>query len=189
MNRFELIAVGIAIVAACAPSQSQLEEGALTEKGDGGGGGDAAQTSSSRQASTSASVGGGHGVGGGHHAGGGETAPDCVMVNGMNIVCDPQDQTPCNQANGEACDTIYNQGQHVGFGCYPAPNTLTKDAQCPGQNGEFCRSGLTCYVATQTCKEFCCGDADCTLGGTCTYKQSDGMTPIFPLTPTLGLCL
>jgi hypothetical protein len=190
-----LVSLGIALVAthACAPAQDEFAtvDANAVEKGSGGSGG-TDDPSTSERASSAVSV-AAHGSGGGTHAGGaggGEPAPDCVMLNGMNINCDPQDQTPCNMMNGEACDTVFNQQQgHVGFACYPAPNTLNKDQPCPGGNGEFCRAGLHCFGQTQTCKEFCCGDADCTLGGTCKFKLMDGTTPIFALTPTLGLCL
>ena len=121
------------------------------------------------------------GVGGG----GGMPPLGCVTVDNINTKCHPVTQAGCNTAGGEACDANY---QSMGFECYGPPNTLKKDATCPSNNGEYCEPGLHCSADVSQCKQYCCSNADCTMGGTCTINNM-ASTPFFSWAPMLGVCI
>lgn len=78
--------------------------------------------------------------------------------------CNPVTQEGCDLAAGEACDFGEN-----GFTCYPDGNVHSCGDACgPDADGNYCVGGLTCVGS---CARFCCTDADCGPGNTCTIVQ------------------
>ncbi len=107
----------------------------------------------------------------------------CVGIGGT-IACNPITNEGCNTAAGEACDRqVDPDGAHLGFKCYPKANIHEVCQPCNDGLG-YCKPGLSCFAA---CGKFCCSDSDCSPG-TCTKIDKQG-SPIFSLTPSLGLCV
>ncbi len=172
-------------------------------------GGSPTGTSSSTGAGTG---GGGVGTGGGGQGGSTGDNPfqctvpatppsagSCVTVVAMNdagtgIQCNPVTNQGCQ--TGEECDTVADDnGNLIGFGCYPPPNDAALCATCDNQNGPFCKGGTTCFQTgaadgSSVCAQYCCSDADCGgAAGSCVTSDGNGGNIFDPLAPTLGICV
>lgn len=81
--------------------------------------------------------------------------------------CNPVTQEGCDLAAGEACDF----GQD-GFTCYPDGNVQSCGDACGVSGSDYCVGGLTCVGS---CARFCCTDADCGNGNTCTILDGEAV--------------
>ena len=112
----------------------------------------------------------------------------CLTLGGM-VACNPMTNEGCNSAAGEACDRLSDtMGNNIGFKCYPAeingmPQNIHEACQPCNDGLGYCKPGLSCFDA---CGKVCCTNADC-APGVCSYKDPNNM-PIFPVTPSVGLC-
>ena len=105
------------------------------------------------------------------------SAGSCIAIGG-GVECNPVTNAGCDTVAGYACDVA--QG---GFTCYRPVNDTPACVACDPANGPFCVAGYTCAV---TCYKYCCDDTDCG-GGTCI--KSVGVQDVFPLAPTVGVCI
>lgn len=122
--------------------------GAATGTGsETGGAGASAGTDTATGTGTGTGTGSGTGTGTG-------AAVDCYAAMGL---CTPMAPS-CNA--GESCDLGPN-----GFECFPPPNLAAEGQLCAAQ-GPYCQHGMGCPQGA--CARYCCSQADCVSGGTCT---------------------
>lgn len=100
---------------------------------------------------------------------------------GVLYRCNPVDNSGCDGAKGQACDSDTDRG----FGCYPPPNTVALGGDCNVDQGPSCAAGLVCAnvddaTADGTCAKYCCSSSDCSAGEAC--------TPLDPTFGSLGWC-
>ncbi len=107
----------------------------------------------------------------------------CVTIDNQVVQCNPVTAEKCAVDAGESCDVRPGGG----FQCWGDKNTQAKCAPCGGADN-FCQAGFTCLEAR--CIRYCCSDADCGNGASCTTKLLDGETSLFgTAAPGVGVCV
>ncbi len=91
-----------------------------------------------------------------------------------NNVCDPVTNEGCDATQGEAC-RLDSDGK---TSCHTGANDQPPGEWCD-QTSRFCQPGYHCGASIK-CEQYCCSDADCTGGGTCTALMAS--------VGTLGTC-
>lgn len=122
---------------------------------------------------------GGSGGGGGNGYGG--------SIGGGDA-CNPVSGDGCS-ANGSAC----NLAPSGYFACFPPPDTVAVCGACDNDT-RYCAAGLTCVFPNNmgddgACFRYCCTDADCGAGATCSLALAASELMTMSPRDTVGLCV
>jgi hypothetical protein len=103
--------------------------------------------------------------------------------------CMPADPTTCGDDPTVACDL-----NGASFTCLYSGSALEGEA-CSYGTSTYCAAGNHCFIVANpegdgTCRKWCCSDADCGEGQTCTDFNylADAWGVGSYIQPTLGLC-
>lgn len=118
---------------------------------------------------------------GGFEGGGWDASPDAKPLLDASAACLPL-TSACHPVTNEGCDASKGEACRLNAdgttSCHVGTNDQPAGALCD-ETSRFCEVGYHCGGAIR-CEQYCCGDSDCTAGGTC--------TPLFASIGSLGTC-